>query len=239
MMMTHTWIDQYSGTAIGEFLREKVASAVNFDCGDVDEIPRAKGGEWADARAPFPTTLLQFATPNSPVKSHALILWYEADNGGVSIIAAERLREGHEWRTTLPFRVTRKDDGSFHFEEYGYNDTHEASTQFFAMALNLFYVLGCSNVATVDNAVPAALNKKRAKAGKFPVVEHKTLVIRLDAQRNANKDQGGTHASPRVHLRRGHVRKMESGRRVWVQACVVGSKHGMVLKDYKISTASV
>jgi hypothetical protein len=240
MMLTHTWIDQYSGTVQGEFLREKVADAVNFDCGDTEEIPLAKCEEWANARAPFQTTLLQFANPSSSQKSHTLILWHEAINGGWSIIGAERARKDHEWRTSLPIHVTRNDDGSFHFEGYGYDDSElKAPKVFFAMALNLFYVLGCSNVATVDNAAPAALNKKRAKAGKFPVVEHKTLVVMLDAQRNVNKPQGGTHASPRVHLRRGHVRKMESGRRVWVQACVVGSKHGMVLKDYKISTASV
>ena len=51
-------------------------------------------------------------------------------------------------------------------------------------------------------------------------------------------DGGGTHASPRVHLRRGHIRKIADGRTVWVQACVVGSKHGMVLKDYKLRSAA-
>lgn len=237
MMLTHTWIDQYAGTALDEFLREKVADAVQFDCGDADEIPRVKGDEWVDARAPFPTTLLQFETPNAPLKSHVLILWHEAAHGGVAIMGAERARSDKKWRTILPRHITRNDDGSFRFEGYGHDEGHQASQRFFALAMNLFYVLGCSNVATVDNAAPAALNKKRVKAGKFPVIEHKTLIVKLDATRTGGQLGGGTHASPRVHLRRGHVRRIKNGRRVWVQACVVGSKHGMVLKDYKISTA--
>ena len=235
MMLVHTWIDQYDGTALDIFLREKTACAVQFDCGDADEIPRVKAAELAEAKAPFPITLLQFETPTSPHKSHILILWHESTDGSIVIMGAERARADKKWRTMLPRHVTRN-DGVFHFEGYGYDDAHKASKVFFAMALNLFYVLGCSNVGTIETAAPSALNKKRAKAGKFPIIEYKTLVVQLGASRNGRQDAGGTHASPRVHLRRGHVRRLDYGRRVWVQACVVGSTHGIVLKDYKLST---
>lgn len=52
-----------------------------------------------------------------------------------------------------------------------------------------------------------------------------------------NKEhQGGTHASPRWHERRGYWRTMKkSGKRVWVRACEVGKKsNGMVYKDYEV-----
>ena len=122
-----------------------------------------------------------------------------------------------------------------HLVRIGYDDS---ATQFVMMchaqAMNLFYILGCSNVDTADNPAPAALNKKRARTGKFPILTHKTLVIVADAKRHEKANCGGTHTSPRVHLRRGHIRRVGESRRVWVQPCVVGSKHGVVTKDYKV-----
>ena len=237
MMMTHTWIDQYSGGTEAA-LRNAVAGAVQFDCGPVDEIPIGKGVDFCEARAPFPNTLLQFETPSSDQgASHALVLWSEQPDGSVQLIAAQRTRD-KKWMTVSPTAVTKNEDGSFHYERIGYNEKNtEYVMMMHARAMNLFYILGCSNVETADNPAPAALNKKRTKAGKFPVLEYKTLVLKLNAPSTTRQSGGGTHASPRVHLRRGHIRKIESGRRVWVQACVVGSTHGMVLKDYRITTA--
>lgn len=50
-----------------------------------------------------------------------------------------------------------------------------------------------------------------------------------------NEPQGGTHASPRWHLRRGHFRKLPNGKITFVRQHEVGSKeHGVVIKDYAI-----
>lgn len=47
--------------------------------------------------------------------------------------------------------------------------------------------------------------------------------------------QGGTHASPRAHDRRGHFRTYASGKRVWVRNARVGDAAlGIVLKDYEV-----
>lgn len=239
MMLTHTWIDQAAGEnpALGKLLCDFVAGAVQFDCGSTDAIPIGNAREFCEARAPFPITLLQFETPLIPGASHGMVLWREQPDGSVQIIAAQR-RSSKEWLTVAPTKVTRNEDGGFHYERIGFDEGASVFVRLMhASALNLFYILGCSNVDTADNPAPSALNKKRAKARKYPVLEYKTLVLKIDAQRTSGKAGGGTHASPRVHLRRGHVRRLESGQRVWVQACVVGSTHGMVLKDYRVSAA--
>ena len=235
MMLTHTWIDQYAGGGpIGKTLRDAVAGAEQFDCGPTDVIPIGKGSEFCESRAPFQSTLLQFETPSNPNASHAIVLWRDQSDGSVQIIAAQRLMS-KEWRSISPTTITRNADGSFHYERIGYDDS---ATQFVMMchaqAMNLFYILGCSNVDTADNPAPAALNRKRARTGKFPIFTHKTLVIVADAKRHEKANRGGTHTSPRVHLRRGHIRRLGESRRVWVQPCVVGSKHGVVTKDYKV-----
>ena len=115
----------------------------------------------------------------------------------------------------------------------------EATVRNAGVVWNVFAIMACSNVRTRDHQPDAALNKKRAKAGKVPLVSYKTLEIVVPNTRyEGGGSGGGTHANPRVHLRRGHIRKIADGRTVWVQACVVGSKHGMVLKDYKLRKAS-
>lgn len=148
-------------------------------------------------------------------------------------MASWKWRDDGRWRTAYPCEITRTETG-FHYETDARSESISAIQTAHAMALNAFYILGCSNVQTEDHAAPAALNKKRAKAGKFPLLEYKTLVITPGAAGATGRPAGGTHASPRVHLRRGHVRRIEDGRRVWVQACIVGSAQGIILKDYKV-----
>jgi len=53
--------------------------------------------------------------------------------------------------------------------------------------------------------------------------------------RTASERLGGSHASPRWHLRRGHWRQLPDGRRIFVRQCEVGdSARGGVVKDYAV-----
>ena len=96
-------------------------------------------------------------------------------------------------------------------------------------------VLNCSNVIVIDSTENKLINRKRLKKGKLPLFTYKTLHIDT-GERVENKGGKGSHASPRVHLRRGHIRKITDGRTVWVQSCVVGNKKmGIVHKDYSVT----
>jgi hypothetical protein len=62
-----------------------------------------------------------------------------------------------------------------------------------------------------------------------------TLVVGAEAI--LREDRGGVHASPRQHDRRGHQRRLRSGKVVWVKPCKVGSAaQGAVFKDYAVRT---
>lgn len=78
------------------------------------------------------------------------------------------------------------------------------------------------------------INSKRAAKGKPPALfDWHTVTIGPKAEPQDSK--GGTHASPRLHDRRGHWRTYPSGKRGWVKECKVGSpSKGIVFKDYKI-----
>lgn len=95
--------------------------------------------------------------------------------------------------------------------------------------------LHCVNVGTVENLPPAPCQRARAKRGKRPLFSYWTLTIELNRRRAPRRMGDGSHASPRLHLRRGHPREFEPGRWTWVQPHVVGNKSaGMIHKEYKV-----
>ena len=75
------------------------------------------------------------------------------------------------------------------------------------------------------------INKKRRAKNKPPIYSWNTVELKPSAPRK--EYQGGTHASPARHERRGHFRKYPSGKIAWVRPTWVGSiEHGMTVHDY-------
>jgi hypothetical protein len=78
------------------------------------------------------------------------------------------------------------------------------------------------------------INQKRAKKGK-PALSFDWHTVEIAPPAKKNDSQGGTHASPRLHDRRGHWRTYKSGLRVWIRDCKVGdASKGVIFKDYKV-----
>ena len=103
------------------------------------------------------------------------------------------------------------------------------------VVLELVEALTCSNVGigTIQSVKPG-VNARRVRDGKLPLYETKILTITApNTTKQLWTPLGGTHASPQLHLRRGHIRMIPAGRPVWVQAHSVGTKGG-VKKTYKI-----
>ena len=100
--------------------------------------------------------------------------------------------------------------------------------------LGFLSALACSNTGFKDIPASNMLNKKRIKKGKQPFFSYKVLTIDTKADTKQHKGGMGTGNTKRVHLRRGHIRRLPN-KTVWVNPCVVGDKSkGMVTKDYKV-----
>jgi hypothetical protein len=92
-------------------------------------------------------------------------------------------------------------------------------------------------IAYVPTAKKSLINSTRATKGKGPILFDWHTVSIAPAQIK-REHQGGSHASPRLHDRRGHWRSLRSGKQVWVKNCKVGdASKGVVFKDYKVIDA--
>lgn len=110
--------------------------------------------------------------------------------------------------------------------------------------VELANVLNCSNVETVSTFPSEALNKKRKKKGKIPFFSFRVLTIKPGKTviRNSRGELEERRVSPRQHLRRGHIRRLDSehykekrGQRIWIQPQLIGDLgKGVVEKDYRV-----
>lgn len=85
-------------------------------------------------------------------------------------------------------------------------------------------ILATKGVGLRREPAPVKLNAKREKQGKpaYPSVTHVDARAYFDAmQRTA---LGGTHASPVPHLRRGHIRTYQDGRKTWIRSALVNCR---------------
>jgi len=178
---------------------------------------------------------LGYSAPVDRVRIHSFVpypmpgnsddLWMH--NGYLEINRENNTYDGAINRNTLKFL-----DAGDGFDKLADTSQIETSMRSSAEWLWSFLtVLNCSNVRLVETAAPAALNKKRERKGRPPIYTYKTLVLK---QWQRMTERGlGTHESPRIHLRRGHIKRRATGN-FWWEPCVVGNrKRGIVMKDYR------
>ena len=119
--------------------------------------------------------------------------------------------------------------GSLDEDAEGWNDD-EAK---FCLAFVGTWLKSMSCEAHVPFVRPTFTNRRKIAAGKLPSYDWRTVIV--EPRTVKREHQGGTHASPRQHDRRGHIRRLASGRQVWVKPCKVGdASKGAVFHDYEV-----
>jgi len=101
--------------------------------------------------------------------------------------------------------------------------------------LDACIVLNCDNADTEIIPAPQKLNRKRATTGKPPLFDYRVLVLKPGSGQPPGDSHGGTHRSPRTHVRRAHLRRLKD-RTVLVRSALVNPDNakGYVSKDYEI-----
>ena len=118
-------------------------------------------------------------------------------------------------------------------------ELHQASAEMMlAFCANWLESMSKSTQAHKPIVKPTFTNQRKQSEGKMPAYDWATVVIEPSAERSQH--QGGTHASPRQHDRRGHLRRLSTGKTCWVKAHKVGdATKGVIFHDYKIKEVSI
>lgn len=96
--------------------------------------------------------------------------------------------------------------------------------------------VNCHNVKTVEVPPPEKLMRKRQKNGREPLYTYRILQLSQQTERNQGIGLGYERTGPRVHWRRGHLRRLQTGQVIWVRPAIVGNaEHGLVDKTYLLN----
>lgn len=157
-------------------------------------------------------------------------IWFSLTSRGLGFAAETRLFTDASGSIQI---ASPKDDRGWRDQK-----TYEETAGLHAgLTVSWLAALRCVNVQSIDNPPPKALNWKRIRKGKVPLFTYKTLHIaqhRSSGGGNSGEDDSG-RTPPRLHFRRGHVRRLDASRLTWVQPCMVGDKaRGVVEKAYAL-----
>jgi hypothetical protein len=204
-------------------------TAMWFDVGDCD--PREAG-----VRVPMSVLNLPFdrvAVAGRDMNGKAFALWLMKGDGSITVAGCSK--DGPKYFT--PFALFDTEQGLRYYvggQEVPQSEVL-APMRFLTMSLVKIHL---ASIAFKAFAQSTHINRKRVAKGKQPLFDWHTVTI--EPKTSKQSCNGGTHASPRLHDRRGHWRKHPSGKSVWVNACKVGdASKGVVFKDYRVPEKAV
>ena len=208
--------------------------AMCFWMGDLDRI-RELQVPLGVVRMPFKICWFEgeFESDDAGNRSVVGTLAVETPDADRAMEALVFMRHGRAW--ALMSGVCMYHDGSIGVTSDDGNVMDGA--RYAISAVKVFCcAINCTNVVRREHTPAVALQKARQKKGKAPLFSFWTL--ELTGRGEDGQVLGGTHASPRVHLVRGHPREYAVGKWTWVQAHARGNPvSGMVHKDYSAGPA--
>ena len=164
------------------------------------------------------------------------VFWYDQHRVWVEIPECALPRKDY-----LTRGVTNPEDGTPSVVYVIAKQDERVSTSDYAdeveALLHTLNVLQCANVRSEQ--LPPTKPTEKVKKDALPFDSYHVLTVDLSTRdQNSGESLGGTHRSPREHLRRGHIRRYQSGIKIFVQATVVNAGvGGHVSKDYRMTTA--
>lgn len=190
---------------------------------------------------PFSNTLFIVNRKDKP--SIPVLVWHDASKTPIMSFLFHREAKG---LLGLPlFSATLSNRGKYLLIKYpdvpmSERFISEAPQIIAELANDIFGIcalLMSRNVYVHVEGAPERLNKKRLRQGKIAIAETRHIRVRTDERLISREHQGGTHASPVMHWRRGHMRRLESGKIVPVAPTIVNAsdEHKPLAKEYIVT----
>ncbi len=203
---------------------------------DADEVDALAQQYLADIPLCLPHEQVLFEVPNRIGNIGSLVAYAFSAPDRVDAFLFLRTRSRAAWSDVLcraSFLPGMVADVELHPSLTHYSDRGDFSAALTGTIWRAAALLAQGS-STENRAFPVT---RRPKLQKHGISGWTYRVINIDPARvrAAIAASGGTHASPRWHIRRGHWRTLGDGRRVFVRECEVGdSNRGCVVKDYLV-----
>ena len=183
------------------------------------------------ARPPFPSCYF-VCSGKKDHRQHEVLVTVDGDDpeDGIQVSAGVRVESGTP--NTLGHFTYAIQDGQIVMLS---NDMpNEQNAEMVMRMLALWYGAMSQGGEAYQPVVKEGLTSKRLQAkGKAPLFSWHT--VKIEPPKPKQEHRGGTHATPRLHDRRGHLRRLANGNTCWVRACKVGdASKGVVFKDYEV-----
>lgn len=182
-------------------------------------------------RLPYKCIALEFVVTDNPLVSKCILMAVEQDDL-ISIRQIDYWKDAGWWLTFQKFKI-EKDIIKSDRDRKIFGDLTSTT----GPLLHFINALSCSNVH-VERSDPKRPIRKIKSA--LPFDSYHVLTVEIGNKcKNFGFGGVGNHRSPREHLRRGHIRCLQDGRRIWVNATVVGAGKGagVITKDYRVRAA--
>lgn len=185
----------------------------------------------AHARPPFQSCYV-VCSGKKDHRQHEVLVTVDGDDPGGGIQISAGVKVGSGAPHTLGYFTYAIQDRQIVMLS---NDMpNEQNVQMVMRMLALWYGALVQSGEAYRPAVKEGLTSKRLQAkGKAPLFSWHT--VKIEPFKPKQEHRGGTHATPRLHDRRGHMRRLANGKTCWVRACKVGdASKGVVFKDYEV-----
>lgn len=191
---------------------------------------------------PFNLIALEYLVSEEPeegeIKSSKRVVIAEEKEDKLDCEAAFWADASNKWMALHGFSIPKtgylfKEDGKIKLKVYTSAPVVADIQHELESLLDFINALQCSNVSILKEK-----GRKPSKSSKdaLPFDDYHFLTIARTEVSGASQVTGGSHRSPREHLRRGHIRRLPTGKKVWVSATVVcAGQGGKVKKDYRLT----
>jgi hypothetical protein len=241
-MRVHTLLEQLRAIENWPSAADLVREAGKFEMGPFSHF--ADEALWSFTRSlaereilrtPFPSTYFEFSAVRPAAFFDALgCLAWVADS---ALFVRGYVLVGAKWGRFPGAGILTGEGFSFHPELA--SDTGENVIKATIAVAGAIAAIASRNTTVDKVPAPAALNRKRQKLGRVPLFDYHVVTIRQRPSSSPTKAPGETgvpRANPTAHWRRGHFRRLESGRDVPVAPALVGAADtGFVAGHYRFA----
>ncbi|QRM35130.1 hypothetical protein [Microvirga sp. VF16] len=244
--------DKFQIGQVHPVLADQIARAVRFDVGDANKLPHPSSNDaLLMGHLPYPVCYFEFDADGAerddgtPVGQIRMMVLARDLGGEVSSVFFRSHPPGDRYFSMGFGARWRVEDGEVLWEPDLLTDQMPTDLEdeehlkrvtaiFLAPVLSYLALLNRPGAEVTRVVPPAKLAASRQKSGKPPLFDFHRVKFMGNERTSSTRDGAESdRAGPRLHMRKGHVRRLALGKEIWIRSTIVGrASAGALGKDF-------